>query len=74
MAADVLKEKHRDYDEILYEWNDSFFTNRSMVGTYFGHDARALLDRIYRVYADVGRGLEAAYRETLESRPCPWMS
>ena len=71
MSADLLREKHRDYDEVLYEWNDAFFTNRSMVGTYFGHEARGLLDRIYRMYADVGRELEAAYRETLESRPVP---
>jgi hypothetical protein len=68
-SENTLEEKLRDYDEVLYEWNDSYYTNRSMVGTYFGHEARDLLDRIYQVYAGVGTELEAAYRKTLESRP-----
>ncbi|HYN16530.1 MAG TPA: hypothetical protein VEY96_00420 [Actinomycetes bacterium] len=69
VSEETLTEKLEDYDQVLYEWNDSFFTNRSMVGTYFGHDGRKLIDRVYQAYADVGSELEQAYRNRQESEP-----
>ena len=61
-AEELLAEKMKDYDQVLYEWNDSFYTNRAMVGTYFGLEARDRLDELYQAYQRLGIGLEGAYR------------
>ena len=34
----------RDYNEVLYEWNDRLNVNLGLIGTYFGESARDWLD------------------------------
>ena len=61
-SAELLTERFSDYDQVLYEWNDSLNVNLAMVGTYFGEHARDLLERAYETYQQVGSELEDAYR------------
>jgi hypothetical protein len=66
VSTDVMEDKFRDYDQVLYEWNDSLNGNLAMVGTYFGEHARTWLEQAYEVYREVGGELEAAYREVAQ--------
>ena len=63
VPAEVLTKRFSDYDQVLYEWNDSLNVNLAMVGTYFGQHARDLLERAYEAYQQVGSDLEDAYRK-----------
>jgi hypothetical protein len=63
VSAEALTERFGDYDQVLYEWNDSLNVNLAMVGTYFGQHARDLLERAYEIYQQVGSQLEDAYRK-----------
>ena len=68
VSAEALGERFNDYDQVLYEWNDSLNVNLAMVGTYFGRDARDLLERAYETYQQVGGELEDAYRAVSRGR------
>lgn len=49
----------RDYNEVLYEWNDRLNVNLGLIGTYFGESARDWLDlEIYESFKRLGRELE----------------
>lgn len=63
VSAEVLAERFSDYDQVLYEWNDSLNVNIALVGTYFGQRARDWLERAYETYQEGGAQLEDAYRE-----------
>jgi hypothetical protein len=63
VPAEVLAERFSDYDQVLYEWNDSLNVNLALVGTYFGQRARDWLERAYETYQEAGAQLEDAYRE-----------
>lgn len=63
-ALEVLQQRLRDYDTVLFEWNDRLNMNLALVGTYFGEDARRFLDEtIYESFKALGARLEEAYRE-----------
>jgi hypothetical protein len=58
-----VQESLREYDAVLYEWNDSLNLNLALIGTYFGETARDWLDRqIYETYKQVGADLESYYQ------------
>jgi hypothetical protein len=57
-----LESARRDYVKILFAWNDQLNTNLSLVGTYFGDDARAVLEGLYEDFARIGRQVEAVVR------------
>ena len=54
----VLEARRKDYDDVLYQWNDSLNTNLAVVGSHFGEAARRRLDLLYEHFRRVGRGLE----------------
>ena len=54
----VLEARRKDYDDVLYQWNDSLNTNLAVVGSHFGEAARKRLDLLYEDFRRVGRGLE----------------
>lgn len=62
----VLQGRRKDYDDVLYEWNDTLNTNLAVIGSHFGEAARAYLDLLYddfrRVGRELERGLQAALR------------
>lgn len=57
-----LERRRSEYVEILFSWNDNLNTNLSLVGSYFGDDARAYLDHLYEEFKRVGREVEASVR------------
>jgi hypothetical protein len=57
-----LERRRTDYVEVLFAWNDSLNTNLSLVGSYFGDDARAYLDHLYAEFKRVGRAVEELVR------------
>ena len=60
----------REYDAILYEWNDNLNLNLALIGTYFGETARDWLDgQIYEDYKQVGTKLENYYHSSMRSAP-----
>lgn len=53
----------KEYDAVLYEWNDGLNLNLALMGTYFGEGARNWLDfRLYEQFKRVGGELEDYYR------------
>jgi hypothetical protein len=57
-----VQDSLKEYDAILYEWNDNLNLNLALVGTYFGKAARDWLDsQIYEDYKQVGAELENYY-------------
>jgi hypothetical protein len=62
-APDLLERRLSDYDQVLYEWNDSLNANLAQMGTSFGQRARDQLERAYERYQQVGAELEEAYRQ-----------
>ena len=62
-SEEVLEQRLREYDNVLYEWNDGLNLNLALVGTYFGKSARKYLDfNLYVSFKTVGSNLEEAYR------------
>lgn len=57
-----LERRRAEYVEVLISWNERLNMNLALVGSYFGDDARAHLDRLYEDYKRVGRNVEAAVR------------
>lgn len=65
-SVDVVEARLKDYDDVLYEWNDHLTLNLALVGTYFGETGRDWLNyRIYATFQQVGRQLEDLYRVTV---------
>jgi hypothetical protein len=63
ISKEVLEQRLRDYDNVLYEWNDGLNLNLALIGTYFGKSAREYLDfNIYERFKAAGSSLEQAYR------------
>lgn len=60
--AAELEKRRLEYLEVLFSWNDRLNTNLSLVGSYFGDEARAYLDSLYEDFKRVGRSVEAAMR------------
>lgn len=58
----VLEARRKDYDEVVYQWNDALNTNLALVGSHFGEAARRRLDRLYEDFRRVGGGLERGLR------------
>ena len=53
----------KEYDAVLYEWNDGLNLNLALMGTYFGEGARNWLDfKLYEQFKRVGAELEDYYR------------
>jgi hypothetical protein len=59
---DEIERRLQVYVDILFAWNDRLNTNLSLVGSYFGDEARAYLDGLYEDYKRVGQGVEAVVR------------
>jgi hypothetical protein len=57
-----IERRLEDYVEILFAWNDRLNTNLSLVGSYFGDEARSYLDGLYEEFKRVGQGVEAVVR------------
>ncbi len=62
IEADLLETRRKDYDDILYQWNDALNTNLAVVGSHFGEAVRTYLDLLYDHYAEVGQELERGLR------------
>ncbi len=59
---DEIERRRGDYLEVLFEWNDHLNTNLSLVGSYFGDEARAHLEALYDDFKRVGERVEAVVR------------
>jgi hypothetical protein len=65
-----IQDSLKEYDAILYEWNDNLNLNLALIGTYFGETARDWLDsQIYEDYKQVGAELENYYHDSMGSTP-----
>ena len=52
----------KEYDAVLYEWNDNLNLNLALMGAYFGERARDWLDfELYEQFKQVGAELEDYY-------------
>ena len=62
-SEQIIQDRLRDYDAVLYEWNDRLNLNLAMVGTYFGENARDWLDlEVYEAFQSAGKMLDDLYR------------
>jgi hypothetical protein len=67
-SIERVDDYRRDYNEVLYEWNDRLNVNLGLIGTYFGQSARDSLDfEIYESFKRLGRELEELHRRRLRS-------
>ena len=56
----------KEYDAVLYEWNDGLNLNLALMGAYFGERAGNWLDfRLYEQFKQVGAELEDYYLRSL---------
>jgi hypothetical protein len=62
-GEDVLKARLKDYNDVLYEWNDQLNLNLAILGSYFGTAARQYLYGVYEQFRTVGARLEAIIRD-----------
>lgn len=70
VSEQELRERLRDYQQLLFEWNDQLNTRLAIVGAYFGGDVREYLDTvIYERFQEAGRTLEALYRQVTGNNP-----
>lgn len=60
---ETLDRRMHEYDDVLYEWNDSLNVNLAVVGSHFGLAARDYLDQLYEDFRRIGAGLERAARQ-----------
>jgi hypothetical protein len=65
-AESFLDRRLEDYDEVLYEWNDTLNLNLAWIGTYFGDAARDYLDASYERFRAAGQRLEDAVTRAQE--------
>jgi hypothetical protein len=67
LTMEDVAARMRDYDQVLFEWNDALNGHRAVVGTYFGEAARQFLeDQIYESFSASGACLERTYRSVRE--------
>jgi hypothetical protein len=60
--SDRIQACLKEYDTVLYEWNDGLNLNLALMGAYFGERARNWLDfRLYEQFKQVGAELEDYY-------------
>ena len=62
VGDDEIERRRQEYVEVLFAWNDRLNTNLSVIGSYFGDDARISLDGLYEDFARVGKEVEAVVR------------
>jgi hypothetical protein len=68
--SDRVETSLKEYDTVLYEWNDSLNLNLALMGTYFGEGARNWLDfKLYEQFKLVGAELEDYYRMSVRDGP-----
>ncbi len=64
LDSNRVQDSLREYNAVLYEWNDCLNLNLALMGTYFGETARDWLDsQIYVNYKQVGAELENCYQK-----------
>jgi hypothetical protein len=69
-AKDTAQARLRDYDSLLYEWNDQLNLNLALIGAYFGQAARDWLHfEVYELCQTIGSELEALYRHVIHQVP-----
>jgi hypothetical protein len=57
----------KEYDDVLYEWNDVLNLNLALMGTYFGERARKQLGfTLYEHFEKVGAALENCYDRSVQ--------
>ena len=57
----------KEYEAVLYEWNDSLNLNLALMGAYFGEEARNWLDfGLYEQFKQVGAELENYYLRNVQ--------
>ena len=60
--SDRIQACLKEYDAVLYEWNDCLNLNLALMGAYFGEGARNWLDfELYEQFKQVGAELEDYY-------------
>ena len=63
----------KEYDAVLYEWNDSANLNLALMGAYFGERARNWLDfRLYQQFKQIGVKLADYYQRSIQGSEGPW--
>lgn len=63
-SNDELTMRLRDYQQVLFEWNDQLNARLAIVGAYFGRDVRDFLDAVvYEAFKDAGQRLESLYHQ-----------
>jgi hypothetical protein len=63
ITPEMLDDRLRDYDEVLFEWNDQLNARLAVVGAYFGKDVRDFLDQVvYEAFSEAGQRLEDLHR------------
>jgi hypothetical protein len=60
--GDELERRRKEYIEVLFCWNDRLNTNLSLIGSYFGDEARVYLDGMYEDFQLIGQKVEAVVR------------
>lgn len=65
-AEGILDRRLKEYDEVLYEWNDTLNLNLAWIGTYFGDAATEYLDASYERFRAAGLRLEDAVNRAHE--------
>jgi hypothetical protein len=69
-STEITQARLKDYDEVLYEWNDQLNLNLALVGAYFGQAGRDWLhNQIYERCQAVGAELESMYRNVVQQGP-----
>jgi hypothetical protein len=60
----------KEYDAVLYEWNDSLNLHLALMGAYFGTKARDWLDSpLYKQFERIGAELEDYYLRSIRGDP-----
>jgi hypothetical protein len=53
-AAKENEQRHKQYVDILYQWNDALNRRLALIESHFSREMREGLDHIYKEYKDVG--------------------
>jgi hypothetical protein len=70
VGSSRVQDSIKEYDAVLYEWNDCLNLNLALMGTYFGETARDWLDsQIYESYKKVGAELENYHQKSTQGVP-----
>ena len=67
---DRVQTSLKEYNTVLYEWNDGLNSNLALMGAYFGAGARDWLDtQLYEHFKRAGAGLEDYYLRNTRGIP-----